>query len=46
MGLTKKSFNGEEFEILDHAPVPGYRMAFHVVICAAVIYLIYIFSAS
>jgi hypothetical protein len=46
MGLTKKIFNGKEFEILDHAPVPGYRTAFHVVICLAVIYLIYVFSAN
>jgi hypothetical protein len=46
MGLKKKSFNGSEFEILDHAPVPGYRTVFHVAICVAVIYLIYVFSAS
>lgn len=46
MGLKKQIFNGEEFEILDHAPVPGYRTAFHVIICLAVIYLIYVFSVS
>jgi hypothetical protein len=46
MGLTKKSFKGREYEILDHAPVPGYRTAFHIVIFAAVIYLLYIFSAN
>jgi len=44
MGVKKKKINGEEFEILDHDAVPGFRTAFHIIICAAVIYFIYIFS--
>lgn len=43
MGLKKEKFNGEEFEILDHAEVPGFKTAFHVIICVAVAYFIYIF---
>jgi hypothetical protein len=45
MGIKKKKFNGEEFEVLEHAQVPGYRTAFHIIICVAVIYFIYIFSS-
>ena len=44
MGVRKKTFNGEEFEILDHDETPGFRTAFHIIICVAVIYFIYIFS--
>jgi len=44
MGIKKKKFNGEKFETLDHDEVPGYRTAFHIIICVAVIYFIYIFS--
>ncbi len=44
MGIRKKKFNDEQFEILDHAEVPGFRKAFNIIICVAVIYLIYIFS--
>ena len=44
MGIIKKKFNGEEFEVLDHDKVPGFRTAFHIIICVAVIYFIYIFS--
>jgi len=44
MGIRKKKFNGEEFEVLDHAEVPGFKTAFHIIICVAVIYFIYIFS--
>ncbi len=43
MGVKKKKFNGEEFEILDHSEVPGFRTAFHIIISVAVIYFIYIF---
>jgi len=44
MGIKKKKFNGEEFEVLEHAEAPGFRTAFHIIICVAVIYFIYIFS--
>jgi hypothetical protein len=44
MGIKKKTFKGEEFEILVHDEVPGFRTAFHIIICVAVIYFIYIFS--
>lgn len=46
MGLTTKKFKGEEFEILDHAEVPGFRTAFYIIICVAVVYFIYIFAIS
>ncbi len=44
MGIRKKKFKGEEFEVLDHAQVPGFKTAFHIIISVAVIYFIYIFS--
>jgi len=44
MGVRKKIFKGEEFEVLDHDETPGFRTAFHIIICVAVIYFIYIFS--
>jgi len=44
MGLKKKKFNGQEFEILDHDEVPGFRTAFYIIITFAVVYFIYIFS--
>ncbi len=44
MGVKKKTFNGEEFEVLDHDEVPGFKTAFHIIISVAVIYFIYIFS--
>jgi hypothetical protein len=44
MGIKKKKFNGEEFEVLDHDEVPGFRTAFHIIISVAVIYFIFIFS--
>jgi hypothetical protein len=44
MGIKNKKFNGEEFEVLDHEEIPGFRRAFHIIICVAVIYFIYIFS--
>ncbi|MBU1195925.1 MAG: hypothetical protein KKE62_06630 [Proteobacteria bacterium] len=44
MGIRKKKFNGEEYEILDHTEKPGFRTAFHVILCIAVVYFIYIFS--
>jgi hypothetical protein len=44
MGIRNKKFKGQEFEILDHAEKPGFRTAFHIIICVAVVYFIYIFS--
>ena len=44
MGNKTKKINGEEFEILDHDEVPGFKTAFHIIICIAVIYFIFIFS--
>ncbi len=44
MGVKKKKFNNEEYETLEHGEVPGYRKAFHIIICVAVIYFLYIFS--
>lgn len=43
-GLKKKKFNKEEYEILDHDEVPGFRTAFHIIIVVAVVYFIYIFA--
>ncbi len=39
-----KQFNNEKFEVLEHDEVPGFRRAFQITICLAVIYFIYIFS--
>lgn len=44
MGVKKKKFKGEEFEILEHGAVPGFKTAFHIIISVAVVYFIYIFS--
>jgi len=46
MGITFKEFNHETFEILEHGESPGFRKAFHVMICAAVSYFIYILANS
>ncbi len=44
MGIRKETFNNEEYEILDHDEVPGFRKAFNIIICVAAAYFIYIFS--
>lgn len=44
MGVKKKKFGDEEFEVLQHDEVPGYRAAFHIIICVAVAYFVYIFA--
>lgn len=44
MGNKTKKFNGEEYEILDHDEVPGFRNAFYIILGVAVAYLIYIFA--
>ena len=37
---------GDEWEVLGHEPVPGYRKAFHIVVLASLLYLVYIFGSS
>jgi hypothetical protein len=44
MGIKKRKFNNEIFEILDHDPLPGFKKAFHIIVCVAAGYFIYIFS--
>ena len=44
--MNSKKNNDEEWEILGHDPVPGYKAAFYIAISLAVIYLIYAFSAG
>lgn len=44
MGIKTKEINSEEYEILEHDEAPGFRKAFHIIICVAVLYFIYIFS--
>ena len=46
MGVKKKNFNGQEFEILEHGEVPGFRKAFQIVICVAVLYFIFVFATG
>lgn len=46
MGVEKKKFNNEEWEMLGHDPVPGYRTAFYISIILSVIYLIIAFSGG
>lgn len=46
MGTTLKTFNDQTFEVLEHGESPGFRTAFHIMICAAVVYFIYIFANS
>ncbi len=44
MGLKKKNFGKQEFEILDHEEVPGFRIGFYVVFTLAAVYFLYIFA--
>lgn len=44
MTVKIKEFNNEKFEVLEHGQKPGYRTAFHIAICVALVYFIYIFS--
>ena len=44
MGIKTKEINSETYEVLDHEEAPGFRKAFQIIICAAVLYFIYIFS--
>ncbi len=38
--------NSEEWDMLGHDPVPGYKTAFYIAVAISVIYLIYAFSAG
>ena len=44
--MNTENNNEEEWEVLGHDPVPGYKTAFYIAISLAVIYLIYAFSAG
>ncbi len=44
MSTKFKEFNNEEFEVLEHEEVPGYKTVFHIVLIVAVIYFILIFT--
>lgn len=44
--MTDKKKNKEEWEMLGHDPVPGYRTAFYTAVLVAVIYLIVAFSGG
>ncbi len=46
MKIKKKKFKNKTFEVLEHEEDPGFKTTFHIVLCAAVIYFIYIFSHS
>ena len=46
MRIKKKKYRNGTFDILEHDELPGFRKAFHIIICVAVIYFIYIFSYS
>ncbi len=46
MGTKIKVFKNEEFEVLEHDEVPGFRKVFHIIISVAVIYLTYILFRS
>jgi hypothetical protein len=40
---TQDANQKDEWEILQHGEVPGYRKTFHVILTLAVVYLIHIF---
>jgi len=42
--MNSKDENKEEWEMLGHDPVPGYRTALYLAVAIAVIYLIFAFS--
>jgi hypothetical protein len=44
--MNSKKDNNEEWEMLGHEPVPGYKIAFYIAISLSVIYLIYAFWAG
>ena len=44
--MNNKNKNEEEWEMLGHDPMPGYKTAFYIAVTLAVIYLIYAFSSG
>lgn len=46
MAIRQKKINNQTYEILEHGESPGFRKAFNIIICVAVIYFIFIFSHS
>jgi len=46
MGIKQKEFGNQTYEVLEHDETPGFRKAFHIILCVAVIYFIFIFSYS
>ena len=40
----KNNKNNEEWEMIGHDPVPGYKTAFYIAVAISVIYLIFAFS--
>jgi len=46
MGIKDKVFNNETFEILEHGESPGFRKAFHIIMCAVAAYFMYILANS
>lgn len=44
--MDNKPKNDEEWEILEHHPVPGYKTAFYIAVALSVLYLIVAFSAG
>lgn len=39
-----KKINNQAFEVLEHGETPGFKTAFHIILCVAVVYFIYIFT--
>ncbi|MGM0644290.1 MAG: hypothetical protein ACQETC_10980 [Thermodesulfobacteriota bacterium] len=46
MDKEGKKESEEQWEMVAHEPVPGYRRIFHIVILLSSIYLVYIFAAG
>ena len=46
MDKEKKTGSEDQWEMVAHDPVPGYRTIFHIVVLLSTIYLIYIFAAG
>lgn len=44
--MNEKQDKEEEWEILEHHPVPGYKTAFYIAVALSIIYLIVAFSAG
>ncbi len=42
--MKTKTFRNETYEVLEHGETPGFKTVFHIVLCVAVAYFIYIFT--